>query len=88
MLNYKFNTAIVIFLISFQLNCKNEYANSSGLCVIALAQLQQNLAKDLQDLNEGRITQAVYDEKIRLRENGTTTICLTSFVKREQNGNF
>lgn len=88
MIKCKLMILILVSVGIVQLNCKNEYSNSSGLCVIALAQLQQNLAKDLQDLNDGKITQAAYNEKIRLRENGTIIICLTSFAKREQNGNF
>ncbi|TGK91511.1 hypothetical protein EHQ30_14955 [Leptospira brenneri] len=88
MLNCKFYISVFMLSISVQWHCKKEYSNSAPLCAIALAQLQQNLAKDLQDLNDGKITQATYDEKIRLRENGTTTICLTSFIKRDQNGNF
>lgn len=79
---------VLVCLVLTLLNCKNEYANSAPLCVVALARLQQNLAKDLQDLNDGKISQSEYNEGVRLRESGAYGLCLMSLIKREQNGNF
>ncbi|MCW7470514.1 hypothetical protein [Leptospira kanakyensis] len=88
MSNCRFYIVVFVLSILAQWHCKKEYGNSAPLCVIALAELQQNLAKDLQDLNEGKITQAEYNEGIRLRETGAYTLCLASLVDREENKNF
>lgn len=82
---------VIIVLICFVLtlsNCQNEYANSPQLCVVANAQLQSALAKDLDDFNNGKINQEQYERAKRNRETGALGLCLISLIKREQNGNF
>ncbi|TGL90713.1 hypothetical protein EHQ68_04625 [Leptospira congkakensis] len=79
---------VLTFSLMLQTECKKEYVNSAPLCAIALAELHQNLAKDMQELNEGKITQAEYNAGVKLRENGAYTLCLASFVDREENKNF
>ncbi|MCW7470517.1 hypothetical protein [Leptospira kanakyensis] len=80
---------ITCFLILItQMKCHTEYKNAPEVCLAIQAQSQINTNKDLQDLNAGLITEARFNERLRLREEGALVICMVSLIKTKENSNF
>ncbi|TGK53855.1 hypothetical protein EHQ16_17570 [Leptospira kanakyensis] len=88
MFTIKKHLFLIVVIYCIFSKCQPEYANSPELCLVANAQLESALAKDLDDFNNGRMNQEQYERAKRNRETGALGLCLISLIKRKQNSNF
>lgn len=70
------------------LGCQPEYANAPEVCLLVYSELGQLIEGDRKELDEGKITQQQFNDRVRRREDGTLGICLIALIKRKQSGNF